>query len=261
MPTLIDLTGQRFGRWTILSLSTRPHPDKYDCYWVAECDCGTVRDVSERSLIRGKSQSCGCSRMGRFRTKVSRSDKDPDMIGKRFGRWIVESRAEDYVTSFGDRFDQWNCVCDCGTRRVVSGNNLIRGRSKSCGCYKDDAAKIRGKEQRITAQYRSLQTELTTDEMLEFVLGDERLDSKNAAEQAIKKMFPIYWQKKVRDEQTILRRYAKEHPFCDKCGVPCKPEMHHIRPVIEFGGNEEENIMWLCHKCHTRIGRGDNHKG
>lgn len=252
MGSLIDLAGKRFGRWTVIEKSDRISNDKYDRYWTCVCECGAVRDVLERSLMRGQSCSCGCSRNGRFETKVSRTDKGLIMIGHRFGRWTVESRADDYVTKFGDRFDQWNCVCDCGTRRVVSGGNLIRGRTKSCGCYKEEAAQARGKEQRIKAKYRSIGKDFTYNDILNFVLDDEPTDTETAVRKALRIMFPVYWQKKVRDEQTILRRYAKEHPFCDMCGMPCKPEMHHIRPVSDFGGNEEENIMWLCHKCHSK---------
>lgn len=260
MPKANDLTGQRFGRWTVIEASDKTSNDKYDRYWICSCECGVVRDVSERSLLRGRSQSCGCSRNGKFITKVSRTDKDPSMIGKKFGRWTVESRADDYVTTFGDRFDQWNCVCDCGTRRVVSGGNLIRGKTKSCGCYRDELAKERGKEQRLTAQYRSINKELTDKDIVDFVLETTTDSDEIALRAAIRIMFPIYWQRKVRDEQTILRRYAKEHPYCDICGTPCKPEMHHIRPVTNFGGNEKENIMWLCHKCHSKISRGDKNE-
>lgn len=251
-----DLTGKRFDRWTVIEASDRKPNEKYDRYWTCACECGVVRDVSERSLLRGKSHSCGCSRIGRFKSKVSRTDKDPSMIGKRFGRWTVESRADDYVTTFGDRFDQWNCVCDCGTRRIVSGGNLLRGRTKSCGCYKEEAAQARGKEQRTVAKYHSISKDYTDQDIIDFVLGDATSNDELSLREVIRVMFPIYWQRKVRDEQTILRRYANEHPFCDICGAHCKPEMHHIRPVVDFGGNEEDNIMWLCHKCHSKIGRG-----
>jgi len=32
----------------------------------------------------------------------------------------------------------WNCVCDCGTSRPVSGIALRNGTSKSCGCFHRD---------------------------------------------------------------------------------------------------------------------------
>ena len=53
-----------------------------------------------------------------------------DLVGRRFGRLVVESHVD-----AGDRkTHRWNCVCDCGNRTVVSGGNLRSGHTKSCGC-------------------------------------------------------------------------------------------------------------------------------
>lgn len=55
-----DLTGQRFGRWTVLGKAKHEvgkHP-----FWECRCDCGTVRAISHASLLNGHSQSCGCMR-------------------------------------------------------------------------------------------------------------------------------------------------------------------------------------------------------
>lgn len=56
-----DLTGRRFGRWTVLGLSTRKAGGKgRDKYWHCRCDCGTERDVIGCGLKDGTSKSCGC---------------------------------------------------------------------------------------------------------------------------------------------------------------------------------------------------------
>ena len=55
-----DLTGQRFGRWTVLGKAEHEvgkHP-----IWECRCDCGAIRAVTHSALINGKSQSCGCLR-------------------------------------------------------------------------------------------------------------------------------------------------------------------------------------------------------
>ena len=52
-----------------------------------------------------------------------------DLTGIRFGKWIVESRAENRGKAV-----MWNCVCDCGVRKVVHGTSLKGGVSTSCGC-------------------------------------------------------------------------------------------------------------------------------
>lgn len=54
----IDLTGRRFGRWTVLE---QAEPGKgYTTRWLCECDCGTIRTVDGQLLRNGRSRSCGC---------------------------------------------------------------------------------------------------------------------------------------------------------------------------------------------------------
>lgn len=55
---LRDLTGQRFGSWTVLERDGTVHPTR----WICKCDCGTIRSVSLPALRNG-STSCGhCKR-------------------------------------------------------------------------------------------------------------------------------------------------------------------------------------------------------
>ncbi len=57
MPSFIDRTGQKFGRWTVLHQG--PHEGKY-VTWACRCACGTERAVRGARLAAGKSESCGC---------------------------------------------------------------------------------------------------------------------------------------------------------------------------------------------------------
>lgn len=50
------------------------------------------------------------------------------MVGSRFGLWTVLSREK--ARGYG----YWLCRCDCGTERMVYGQNMKRGLSASCGC-------------------------------------------------------------------------------------------------------------------------------
>lgn len=54
---LKDYTGQRFGRWTLLSYIG---PASGTRMWLCRCDCGTERSVSLGNLKMGRSRSCGC---------------------------------------------------------------------------------------------------------------------------------------------------------------------------------------------------------
>lgn len=61
-----------------------------------------------------------------------------DLTGKRFNRWTVLERAEDYISPKGYRVANWLCKCDCGTIKVVRGCLLTTNHSMSCGCYKEE---------------------------------------------------------------------------------------------------------------------------
>lgn len=58
MPKALDLTNQKFGRWTVISLSNS-HKGK-GRYWNCQCECGNEALVSGGTLRSGASKSCGC---------------------------------------------------------------------------------------------------------------------------------------------------------------------------------------------------------
>ena len=59
MGKFIDLTGQRFGRLTVIERDTsRPKND--GAFWLCKCDCGNVTSVRGKELRRGNTKSCGC---------------------------------------------------------------------------------------------------------------------------------------------------------------------------------------------------------
>ena len=58
MTQLADLTGQKFGRLTVLERSLPNHPTGGVC-WKCQCDCGNVVTVIANNL-KNRSTSCGC---------------------------------------------------------------------------------------------------------------------------------------------------------------------------------------------------------
>lgn len=55
---LIDLTGQKFGRLTVLERVDRNKHGKVR--WLCKCACGNVAVVLGESLRNGRTKSCGC---------------------------------------------------------------------------------------------------------------------------------------------------------------------------------------------------------
>lgn len=56
-----------------------------------------------------------------------------NLVGEKFGEWTVLERAEKPINSKSSSAF-WLCQCSCGTKKVISGNVLKQGKSKSCGC-------------------------------------------------------------------------------------------------------------------------------
>lgn len=55
---LKDLTGQRFGKLTVIKRA--PNSRTGQVKWQCECDCGTICDVRACNLLSGSAMSCGC---------------------------------------------------------------------------------------------------------------------------------------------------------------------------------------------------------
>lgn len=59
-----------------------------------------------------------------------------DLTGQRFGRLTATT-----IAPRTTRAVAWECVCDCGGRKTALGLNLIRGRTRSCGCLKAETSR------------------------------------------------------------------------------------------------------------------------
>lgn len=74
-----------------------------------------------------------------------------EIIGKTFNRWHVDSFA------YTKRWEHYyNCTCSCGTKKIVNGRNIIKGKSLSCGCFLKEASHERCFLDRKGKKYNSL---------------------------------------------------------------------------------------------------------
>lgn len=137
MPTRIDMPGEVFGKWTVLSFS---HLVRADKYWNCLCECGRSKAVSGSSLRRGSSLSCGeCT------------PKYKDLTGKVFSYLTVLS-----LSRVEKQKAYWTCRCTCGNLIETQAASLVKGGTTSCGCkkgkkgIKDISGQVFG---RLTALY------------------------------------------------------------------------------------------------------------
>lgn len=112
MSKLIDLTGQRFGSFTVL----KRLPNKNGAvYWECQCDCGTVKAVKSQHLREGKIKTCGlCHAKG--------------LIGQKIQNWtildITDQRKYTYIVL--------KCQCDCGNIEFKTLPDIKNTKGKYC---------------------------------------------------------------------------------------------------------------------------------
>lgn len=132
MRKTIDLIGKRFGRLTVIE---RVKSKGNYAMWKCLCDCGNYTDSRTGDLMKGRKSSCGC-----LQKETASNNKFIDISGKKFGKLtaiepIGKTKHNEII---------WKCQCDCGKQAEVTGINLRRGKTKSCGCLTNrNLAKIK----------------------------------------------------------------------------------------------------------------------
>lgn len=136
---LIDLTGQKFGEWTVLEKSDRVSSSKA-IYWKCQCSCGNVKEILGTDLRAGKTLKCKQhfaileNRLSKTYQKNNfneRTNFNESFIGQTFGRLKILEK--DVKKNDGTYV---KCQCQCGNIISVRWNNLTSKRTKSCGCIK-----------------------------------------------------------------------------------------------------------------------------
>lgn len=61
---ILDLSGKRFGKLTVLRMADNNRTVDKTIKWVCKCDCGKTKIVVGKYLKRGNTKSCGCMMRG-----------------------------------------------------------------------------------------------------------------------------------------------------------------------------------------------------
>ena len=178
MPALIDRTGARFGKLTVVGRSAAPGRPKWRC----KCDCGGEAVVDGRNLATGNTTSCGC--------EWSRSVLG-DMKGARFSRLtVIEKLPSRRIGK--SVFAAYRCECQCGGKIDTLGMSLRNGDTTSCGCAYAEAGIARSlepteKRKRLRAANKRREAAIRQatrpfdSELFLFVRGEARLLAKSRA--------------------------------------------------------------------------------
>lgn len=117
---IVDLTGQKFGRLTVIEMAKERR--RGSTIWICKCECGKIKLITSDKLRQGKNTSCG---FGKCKSNFV------NLIGKKFGKLTVIELTN---LKSGRNF-VWKCKCECGKEKNIGGEFLHKGKSKSCGEY------------------------------------------------------------------------------------------------------------------------------
>ncbi|QEA31874.1 alcohol dehydrogenase [Secundilactobacillus malefermentans] len=80
MSARIDLTGQKFGRLTVIE--PHGHSKNGNQRWLCQCKCGNMKVVDGYRLRHGTTLSCGCLRNEVSRYHLLTNEKTREQIGR-----------------------------------------------------------------------------------------------------------------------------------------------------------------------------------
>lgn len=132
MGKMIDITGQRFGKLTVIENAGKLDGRRYS--WKCHCDCGKECVVEGVRLRSGNTKSCGCGKYDGLTKHNEQQSLDAYILPEtRFGKLtVVQDIGFRKQTATKSR--RWYlCQCDCGNEKEVMGNMLKSGQVSSCG--------------------------------------------------------------------------------------------------------------------------------
>lgn len=110
MPELLDYSGKRFGR---LSVIHRAPTVRGETYWLCRCDCGNTKPIRQKTLKQGESKSCGCHRREVLKSLRKRFIQHGDSGSRKYSIWSQAKRqAKLYDINFAVRFEDLPAIPD-----------------------------------------------------------------------------------------------------------------------------------------------------
>ena len=137
---VIDLTGQKFGKLTVIERAENDSQSRTQ--WLCQCECGNKKIIKSSNLRRGFTKSCGCLAK-ETAAKLAEQLNKKNLIGQHFGKLLVLEELEERASNGSIIY---KCQCECGNICEVRTDYLTCGVTTSCGCSK----KISKGEEEIT---------------------------------------------------------------------------------------------------------------
>lgn len=133
MTKINNLTGQRFGKLTVVRRSSKKSANG-SYLWECHCDCGNDVTRTRSALKSNDYSSCGkCGRKAYV-----------DLTGKRFGKLYVIKR--EGSTNGKRKIPLWLCRCDCGNTCLRTASHLKANYINTCGSCPNSRSDLVGKK-------------------------------------------------------------------------------------------------------------------
>src|SRR5690242_17549997 len=110
-----SLIGNKFGKLTVISISSFIKSNSYQSILKCLCNCGNYKEVKVKCLLEGQTKSCGCLKFG------IKSHKDPNAAKISSAKVIYRDSYSDGNISFEDfiKLSQMNCFyCDSPPQNI-----------------------------------------------------------------------------------------------------------------------------------------------
>ena len=213
-----DLTGEKFGKLTVLTLVRERRGGRR--VWKCRCECGKYTEVVTDKLKQGNIRSCGCI-------------KRLDLTEHRFGRLVAIHDTGKSIIGVA----VWDCLCDCGRKKEVRSNALMSGNTKSCGCLN------------------------TEKRLARYGKNHPNYDPNKTDEERLKRRYTFnYGSQRIWSKQIMER----DNYTCQICNKGGNLNAHHLNGWNAFPEQrfDLDNGVTLCADCHkefhSEYGYGDN---
>ena len=162
---LIDLTGKKFKKLTVMWPCGRMGKSNTVIYWMCACDCGKMIHSSSQHLMRGRTISCGCVKLSDFIKRITIHGKS-DSIEWLMAKW-AKQRAKKRGTPFSISYKDIVIPDKCPFLGIPLHRNKLkenRDSSPSLDCIESSKGYVQGNIRVISHKANTMKSNSTLEE-------------------------------------------------------------------------------------------------